>query len=90
MGAVILIVMSCFFINMFHAQQLSTEDQAHRLGDLLEGMVVPGMQWWAHPHPTPTPTPHPYPYPYPYPSPRPFSLWPRAAKKQGRSSSSAV
>ena len=58
-GAVILIVMSCFFINMFHAQQLSTEDQAHRLGDLLEGMVVPGMQWWAHPHPTPTPTPTP-------------------------------
>lgn len=46
-GGVLLIVMSCFFINMFHAQQVSTEDQAHRIGDLLQGMVVPGMQWWA-------------------------------------------
>ena len=46
-GVVILVVMSCFFINMFRAQQFSTEDQAHRIADLAEGMFVPGMQWWA-------------------------------------------
>ena len=70
-GVVILVVMSCFFINMFRAQQFSTEDQAHRIADLAEGMFVPGMQWWAHPDLNPNPNPNPNPDPDPDPNPTP-------------------
>ena len=38
-GITILIVCTCFFVNMWHAQP--------KVGDIVEGMVVPGMQWWA-------------------------------------------
>ena len=74
-GVVILVVMSCFFINMFRAQQFSTEDQAHRMADLAEGMFVPGMQWWAHPdlNPNPNPNPNPDPNSNPNPNPNPNS-----------------
>jgi len=46
-GVTIVIVCTCFFVNMWHAQHVSTLDQADRIGDIVEGMAVPGMQWWA-------------------------------------------